>query len=106
MLYLVIDSLGKSAYIKMPNLGDQNRVLYQVEAIKEVESGKVLKTSAKGFAFNQDAPIAVPIRARTNLGLALVGTTPFTWHVGYQADNGFTVPSRKVLANYTLVPPL
>jgi hypothetical protein len=104
MMLLVIDKEGKSAYIRTTQFLPNSTIYHQAEGIKDMSSGRVVKKSKQGFAFDSNAPIARALRAHTKFGVSIQGEKKaMIWNIGYQAANGFTIPSKEVLLNYEVV---
>jgi len=103
-MLLVIDQEGKSAYIPTREFTPNSTVWHQADAVKDMSSGKILKRSKLGFEFDFNAPMSKPLWAHTKFGVAFLGKDKaWLWNIGYQADNGFTLPSKQVLLNYVVV---
>lgn len=92
---MLLDSQGFAALIPLWEL--PRGVFRYCEGLKVVETGEVLKLP-KDFVFpNTSQPWAQPIYAHTIWGLETYKEKALVWRIGYQAANGFSVPSAQVI---------
>lgn len=93
---MVLDSQGRAALIALADLPPGFlRIFY---GVKILDSGEVPRTPAANMSFPFSAPRAQPLYARTKFGISFVGReNALVWNIGWIADNGFSVPTRRAI---------
>jgi hypothetical protein len=90
---MVLDSQGKAAIIEFSTAVSRIGLFSGVK----IMDGDVIKEPPQEMFFPGYAPMAEPIEAYTRYWFDRVGTKARKWKIGFQAPNGFSVPSAEVV---------
>lgn len=99
MLAMILDTKGTAAKVELDDMKfNQLKECLGVKAYLEDGTTRVIKEPPENMYFPMDAPVARHLKVYTKYGIATYGRRDaLVWDIGFEADNGFSMPSRDVV---------